>query len=102
MAGLFGSAASPAATNTMGDLKNDVVVANPPEDSISDLTFNPNPSDTKDFLGVASWDKRVRIYEVAANGQAEGRHAYEHDGPVFSCDFFKVCGFTYLTTRTAC
>ena len=92
MSGLFGTAASSAGAgaNTVGDLKQDVQVANSPEDSISDLAFNPNQADQKDFLAVASWDKKVRIYEVLPNGQAEGRHAYDHDGPVFSCDYHKV------------
>lgn len=90
MSGLFGSAASTAATNTVGDLKQDVQLNNPPEDSISDLAFNPNPTDPKDFLAVASWDKKVRIYEIHSNGQGEGKHLYEHDGPVFSVDYFKV------------
>ena len=91
MSGLFGTAAAAQSTaNTVGDLKQDVQVANSPEDSISDLAFNPNQADQKDFLAVASWDKKVRIYEVLANGQAEGRHAYDHDGPVFSCDYHKV------------
>lgn len=89
MSGLFGSS-SAAATNTVGDLKQDVQLNNPPEDSISDLAFNPNPADPKDFLAVASWDKKVRIYEIHSNGQGEGKHIYEHDGPVLSCDYFKV------------
>ena len=90
MSGLFGTAASASAANTVGDLKNDLAVANPPEDSISDLAFNPNPADQKDFLAVSSWDKKVRIYEILSNGQAEGRHLYEHEAPVFGCDFSKV------------
>ncbi|CAP73630.1 uncharacterized protein PODANS_2_9930 [Podospora anserina S mat+] len=90
MAGLFSSGTSSAsASNTLGDLKNDVALANGPEDSISDIAFNPNPADTKDLLAVASWDKKVRIYEIMSNGQGEGRVAYDHDGPVFSVDFFK-------------
>ncbi|TPX14441.1 uncharacterized protein E0L32_005405 [Thyridium curvatum] len=88
MSGLFGTSSS-AATNTVGDLKQDVAVGNPPEDSISDLAFNPNPADQKDFLAVSSWDKKVRIYEILPNGQAEPRHAYEHSLPVFGVDFFK-------------
>lgn len=91
MSGLFGGGAAAAQPNTVGDLKNDVAIANPPEDSISDLAFNPNQADQKDFLAVSSWDKKVRIYEVLGNGTAEGKHAYEHDGPVFSVDYYKVC-----------
>ena len=90
MSGLFGTATSSSATNTIGDLKQDVQLNNGPEDSISDLVFNPNPSDAKDFLAVASWDKKVRIYEILGNGQGEGRQLYEHDGPVLSVDYFKV------------
>ncbi|KAL1873823.1 hypothetical protein VTK73DRAFT_738 [Phialemonium thermophilum] len=89
MSGLFGSSASATATNTVGDLKQDVQLNNGPEDTISDVAFNPTPTDPKDFLAVSSWDKKVRIYEILGNGQGEGRHLYEHDGPVFSCDFFK-------------
>ncbi|KAJ4302328.1 RNA export factor gle2 [Collariella sp. IMI 366227] len=88
MAGLFGAAAA-SASNTLGDLKQDVELGSPPEDSISDLAFNPNPTDPKDFLAVASWDKKVRIYEILPNGQGQGKAQIEHDGPVFSVDFFK-------------
>jgi mRNA export factor len=90
MSTLFGGASAAATTNTVGDLKLDVQLQNTPDDSISDLSFNPNPADQKDFLAVASWDKKVRIYEILSTGQGEGKHLYEHDGPVFSCDFFKV------------
>jgi WD40 repeat protein len=81
---------STAAANSVGDLKQDVQINNPPEDSISDLAFNPNPADAKDFLAVSSWDKKVRIYEIQPSGQGEGRHAYDHNAPVFSVDFHKV------------
>ncbi len=94
------SAAS--STSTIGDLKQDVAIANPPEDSISDLVFNPNPADQKDFLAVSSWDKKVRIYEILSNGQAEPRHMYEHDGPVLSCDFAKVKLPQSSAGRVAC
>jgi len=91
MSGLFGtSAATSTMANAVGDLKSDLALDNPPEDSISDLAFNPNPADQKDFLAVSSWDKKVRIYEIAQNGQGQGKHLYEHDAPVFSVDFFKV------------
>jgi mRNA export factor len=89
MSGLFSSAASSAATNTLGDLKSDVALSDPPTDAISDLAFSPAPNGP-DFLAVASWDNKVRIYEIAQNGQSQGRHAYEHTQPVFSCDFSKV------------
>ncbi|KAK3685783.1 WD40-repeat-containing domain protein [Podospora appendiculata] len=89
MAGLFGSAAA-TASNTLGDLKGDVELGNPPTDSISDLAFNPNPADQKDFLAVASWDNKVRIYEILPNGQGQPKVQVEHQAPVFSTDFFKA------------
>lgn len=80
----------------MGDLKSDVAVANLPEDGITSIAFNPNPADTKDFLAVASWDKKVRIYEIdPGTGQAAGRQAYDHGGPVFSVQFCKVGLYIY-------
>jgi mRNA export factor len=90
MSGLFGSASSSStiASQTQGDLKQDVALSDPPTDSISDIAFSPAPNGP-DFLAVASWDNKVRIYEIAANGQSQGRHAYEHSQPVLNCDFSK-------------
>lgn len=83
---LFGSAqASQNAANTLGELKNDIQLNNGPEDSISHLSFSP----VSNHLAVASWDKKVRIYEV--NGQGgEGKALFEHEAPVLSCDWSKV------------
>ncbi|PKS07698.1 hypothetical protein jhhlp_006306 [Lomentospora prolificans] len=90
MAGLFGSSSTTSTTpnQTLGDLSKDVALSNPPEDSVSDIAFSPAQGNT-DFLAVSSWDKKVRIYEIAGNGQSEGRHVYEHGGPVFNVDFSK-------------
>ncbi|KAI1737505.1 Poly(A)+ RNA export protein [Xylaria scruposa] len=83
---LFGAAATPStAGSTIGDLKNDVAVASPPDDTVTDLTFSP----TADILAVSSWDKKVRIYQIAGNGASEGKHIYEHDDAVFNVDFSK-------------
>ncbi|KAK9412940.1 putative Poly(A)+ RNA export protein [Seiridium unicorne] len=87
MSGLFGSAASSAtsASNTQGDLSKDVEVGQPPEDTVTDLAF----SSTADLLAVSSWDKKVRIYEINAQGQSQGKHMYENEAPVFSVDWSK-------------
>lgn len=92
MSTLFGggAASSAAASTTTGDLGKDVALSTPPEDTISDLSFSPSTTQTNDFLAVSSWDKKIRIYEITQTGQSEGRHAYGHDGPVFSCNFHKV------------
>jgi len=87
MAGLFGAASSSAATtNALGELSKDIQLSNPPEDSVSDLSF----SSKADYLAVASWDKKVRIYEINSSGQSEGRAVFEHEAPVLSCDWSPV------------
>ncbi|KAF2771257.1 WD40 repeat-like protein [Teratosphaeria nubilosa] len=85
MAGLFGSAASSASNPTQGDLTKDVALSSPPEDSISDLAFSPQ----SDHLAVASWDKKVRIYEIDQQGNSQGKALFEHEGPVLNCCWSK-------------
>lgn len=95
MAGLFGSAPSAAsAANTLGDLSKDITLNNPPEDSISHLSFSP----VSNHLAVASWDKKVRIYEVNAQG-GEGKALFEHEAPVLSVDWSKVRGRAGMIER---
>lgn len=86
MAGLFGSASSTSQANTLGDLSKDVTLQSPPDDSVSDLAFSPQ----SEFLAVASWDKKVRIYQIAQNGTSEGKAWFEHDAPVLSCHWSPV------------
>ncbi|EGE79640.1 Poly(A)+ RNA export protein, variant [Blastomyces dermatitidis ATCC 18188] len=90
---LFGSTTTSTATaNTAGDLSKDVALTSPPEDSVSHLAF----SSVSDHLAVASWDKKVRIYEINEQGQSEGKAIFEHEAPVLSCcwapDGTKVVG----------
>lgn len=91
MSGLFGSAASSAASSsnpTQGDLSKDVAVQNPPEDSISRIRFSP----MYDHLAVASWDKKLRIYEIDGNGNSQGKALFEFQAPVLDCCWSKVRG----------
>jgi mRNA export factor len=92
MSGLFGSTAT-AAANTLGDLSKDIQLLNPPEDSISDISFSPQ----SEHIAVASWDKKVRIYEVDQNG-GKGQAYFENEGPVLSCDWSKVGGLLLNST----
>ena len=82
---LFGSVGTTSTTagqtNTTGDISKDVALNSPPEDSISDLQFSP----ASEHLAVASWDKKVRIYEINDQGQSEGKALFEHEAPVLSC-----------------
>lgn len=89
MSGLFGNASTlstGSAASTIGDLKNDYTLTSPPDDGISDIKFSPQ----SEHLAVASWDKKVRIYEINANGGSEGKAMFEHEGPVLACCWSKV------------
>lgn len=90
MSTLFGGASSSSTSTTVGDLKSDVPLSDPPTDTISDLAFSPAPNGP-DFLAVSSWDAKVRIYEINSSGQSQGRHVYEHSQPVLNVDFSKAC-----------
>ncbi|CCX30750.1 WD40-repeat-containing domain protein [Pyronema domesticum] len=79
------TAASNAAAQAQGDCSQDVQLQSPPDDSISDLSF----SSQSEHLAVASWDKKVRIYEIAGDGNSQGKAMYEHDAPVLSCVWSK-------------
>ncbi|TFL04159.1 WD40 repeat-like protein [Pterulicium gracile] len=68
------------ATSTTAAAEKDIEVADPPTDSISSVAFSP----TADYLAVGSWDNSVRVYEVGANGQTQGKAMYQHQAPVMS------------------
>lgn len=88
MSGLFINSSASSTTNaTVGDISKDVALTAPPEDGISDIAFSPQ----SEHLAVASWDKKVRIYEINAQGGSEGKALYEHEQPVLSCCWAKVC-----------
>ncbi|KAK7205466.1 RNA export factor, nucleoporin Rae1 [Myxozyma melibiosi] len=83
---LFGSTTPSTGTSstqvlgTAADLQADRDLVSPPEDSVSSLAFSPQA----EFLAVGSWDKKVRIYELAPNGDSQGKALYEQQGPVLS------------------
>ncbi|KAG8724490.1 hypothetical protein FRC09_018092 [Ceratobasidium sp. 395] len=66
-------------TTTAGE-SQDVELSNPPIDSISCLGFSP----VADYLAVGSWNNEVRIYEVNAQGQSQGKAMFAQEGPVLS------------------
>ncbi|KAI5300048.1 hypothetical protein KEM56_002787 [Ascosphaera pollenicola] len=89
---LFGAATASTPVNTNGDLSKDIPLTSPPDDSISDICFSP----VSEHLAVASWDRKVRIYEINESGQSEGKALFEHEAPVLNCcwsqDGTKVVG----------
>lgn len=96
----FGTAA--ASTTPAATADKDIEVPEPPPDSISSLAF----SSAADYLAVGSWDNnvacifflsslsltrsQVRLYEVGAGGQTQGKAMYAHQGPVLSVCWNKV------------
>ncbi|MCJ1311735.1 RNA export factor gle2 [Agyrium rufum] len=77
------SAATTAAQNTAnatGDISKDVAISDPPTDGISDIAFSP----VADYLSVASWDKKTRLYEIQPNGTSIGKASFDHEGPVLT------------------
>lgn len=93
--GNAGAQAGPSAAsnaNNQGDLSKDIELSTPPDDSVSDISF----SSQSEHLAVASWDKKVRIYEISATGNSVGKAVYEHEGPVLSVVWSKV-GFSLLS-----
>ncbi|KAI9676741.1 MAG: RNA export factor gle2 [Trizodia sp. TS-e1964] len=84
MAGLFPTATATAAANAAtGDLSKDIEVKDPPDDSISDISFCPQA----ELLAVGSWDNKVRIYEISSTGTSTGRALFDFEGPVLSVDW---------------
>ncbi|KAH0833290.1 WD40-repeat-containing domain protein [Lanmaoa asiatica] len=67
----FGTTA--AATTPAPTTEKDIEVPEPPSDSISSLAF----SSAADYLAV-------RLYEVGAGGQTQGKAMYGHQGPVLT------------------
>lgn len=70
----------------LGDLRNDRQLVSPPDDSISSLSWSP----VENYLAVASWDSKVRIYDVTKSQTGVGAAAFDFDGPVLSCHWSGV------------
>lgn len=91
------STSTNATTAVDGEVANDIQLATPPEDSISYLSWSP----AANHLAVASWDNKVRIYDVSHKSSGEGRALIHFDAPVLSCTWSKVCRvFLSPTTRS--
>jgi mRNA export factor len=54
-------------------------------DAVSSLAWSPSA----DLLAVASWNSEVRVFEVGAGGQNQGRAQYAHEGPVLCVQWSK-------------
>ncbi|KZV90570.1 WD40 repeat-like protein [Exidia glandulosa HHB12029] len=74
------NAASSSLAAASNATQPDIEVADAPDDSISSMAFCP----VADYLAVGSWNNQVRIYEVTASGQTQGKAMYQHEAPVLS------------------
>lgn len=69
----------------------DILLPADAQDTISSLAWAPRPS--SNFLAAASWDGKIRVYDVAADGSRAKRIEERMIGggaPVLSCDWLKV------------
>lgn len=74
-------------SNAAGPTSQDVALPADAEDTISSVSWSP----VANHLAAASWDGKVRIYDVAHNGSAaHGVALLRADGPVFDCDWAQV------------
>ncbi|KAI1469527.1 uncharacterized protein F4812DRAFT_423487 [Daldinia caldariorum] len=74
-------------TPDTGSLANDVDFPAHAQDTISSVSWSP----VANHLAAASWDGKVRIYDVNAhNLTAKGAAMFAAAGPVFDCDWAKV------------
>ncbi|RYP50245.1 hypothetical protein DL768_004182 [Monosporascus sp. mg162] len=64
----------------------DIALPADAEDTISSVSWSP----VSNHLAAASWDGKVRVYDVARNGSAVGVAMLRADGPVFDCDWAKA------------
>eukprot|EP01108_Squamamoeba_japonica_P005963 TRINITY_DN4800_c0_g1_i1.p1 TRINITY_DN4800_c0_g1~~TRINITY_DN4800_c0_g1_i1.p1 ORF type:complete len:334 (+),score=91.50 TRINITY_DN4800_c0_g1_i1:87-1088(+) len=57
---------------------NDLELPQPPSDSVSSLKWAP----TTNLLAASSWDKSVRVWQVALTGQCELKFGHELASPI--------------------
>ncbi|RAL13065.1 WD40 repeat domain-containing protein [Aspergillus homomorphus CBS 101889] len=69
--------------SNLGSISKDVNLANPPSDSVSELSWSP----VANYLAVSSWDQTVRIYDASQSVTGEGKALFNFPAPVLSCAF---------------
>lgn len=71
--------------------ENDLLIPNPPKDSISSISLNGTASVRSNLLVATSWDNSVSCYELQYSGTsiagAIPRYQMKHDAPVLCSDF---------------
>lgn len=62
---------------------NDILLTEPPGDTVQSLAFSPTSLSPKTYLCSASWDSEVRCWEVRSDGSSTPVGMIKHDGPAF-------------------
>ncbi|KAF6770543.1 hypothetical protein AHF37_11099, partial [Paragonimus kellicotti] len=76
----FSTALQTATQKTALNAQKTAEVQCPPSDTVSGLCFSPECIQTV-FLAATSWDNRVRIWEIQANGTTVPKAEQMHQGP---------------------
>jgi mRNA export factor len=71
---------------TIGSVAKDMALPEDATDTISSIRWSP----VSNHLAAASWDGKVRIYDVAKHGGAQAVATMTAEAPLFSCDWSKV------------
>ncbi|OBT95525.1 Poly(A)+ RNA export protein [Pseudogymnoascus verrucosus] len=74
-----------SSSNVLGQVSTDTQLANGPDDGISGLSWSP----LSRHLAVASWEGKVRIYDMTHTRSGEGRALIDFGGPALSCSWSK-------------
>ncbi|KAI0844932.1 WD40 repeat-like protein [Daldinia vernicosa] len=73
-------------TPNLGSLSDDVSLPDDAQDTISSVSWSP----VANYLAAASWDSKIRIYDVNTNSRtAKGTVVFNAAGPVLGCDWAK-------------
>lgn len=76
----------PVSSHTLSDLPKGIFLGPVPGDTISSLSWSPRA----DFLGVGSWDHKVRVYDVQPHATKTTKAVIDFAGTVLSCGWSLV------------
>ncbi|KAK1769339.1 WD40-repeat-containing domain protein [Phialemonium atrogriseum] len=85
MSSLYKPKPTGTSSSTTGSIANDVELPVDATDTITSIRWSP----VANHLAAASWDGKVRIYDVTNDGKAQGVAMINAEGPAFSCDWSK-------------
>lgn len=72
--------------NTSQVASRDITLPADATDTISSVRWSP----VSNHLAASSWDGKVRIYDIAADGLSRPAAMLSGNGPILSCDWSMV------------